>query len=59
MNAVVRKAGLADIILCDSAGTMDWHTGKLPDARMRQAAKEHGYDFRCRQASADNRLGGI
>ncbi|MDA7666673.1 low molecular weight phosphotyrosine protein phosphatase [bacterium] len=46
MNAVVRKAGLADTILCDSAGTMDWHTGKLPDARMRQAAKEHGYDFK-------------
>ena len=46
MNAVVRKAGLADIMLCDSAGTMDWHTGKLPDARMRQAAKEHGYDFK-------------
>ena len=46
MQAIVERAGLAETILCDSAGTMDWHTGKLPDARMRQAAKKHGYDFK-------------
>jgi protein-tyrosine phosphatase len=45
MQAVAEKAGLKNRIVCDSAGTMDWHTGKLPDARMRQAATEHGYEF--------------
>lgn len=45
MNAIVDKAALSDSIHCDSAGTIDCHRGKLPDARMRAAAKTHGYDF--------------
>ena len=45
MNAVIAKAGLSEKVTCDSAGTMDWHTGKSPDSRMIQAAAEHGYTF--------------
>jgi protein-tyrosine phosphatase len=31
---LVREAGLADRISCDSAGTLDYHVGKPPDRRM-------------------------
>ena len=46
MNAVIAKAGLSEKVACDSAGTMDWHTGKSPDSRMILAAADHGYQFR-------------
>ena len=46
MQALVKKTRLSEAITCDSAGTKDWHRGKLPDARMRQAATEHGYEFK-------------
>lgn len=45
MNVLVEKAGKAESIQCDSAGTIDCHRGKLPDERMRATAKSHGYDF--------------
>ncbi len=32
------KKGLADQIQCDSAGTAAYHSGSLPDKRMRQVA---------------------
>ena len=32
----VAKAGLSEHIIIDSAGTIDWHTGKGPDSRMCQ-----------------------
>ncbi len=56
MNAVVEEAGLSDAIVCDSAGTMGWHTGKSPDARMITAAAAHGYTFRgaARQIRAED-----
>ena len=37
---------------CDSAGTMDWHTGKLPDSRMRRAASARGIDLLSRARHA-------
>lgn len=50
----VREAGLEDRIEIDSAGTGDWHVGKVPDARTRAAALRRGYDLsslRARQVS--------
>ncbi|MDX9859502.1 MAG: low molecular weight protein-tyrosine-phosphatase [Rhodospirillales bacterium] len=44
-RALVEREGLADRIACDSAGTGSWHVGKVPDARMRAAAKRRGYDL--------------
>lgn len=54
MRDVVEKAGLASRIEIDSAGTAGWHSGKLPDNRMRQAASARGItlDHRARQFKA-------
>ncbi len=41
----VEKAGLADRIHIDSAGTHDYHIGAAPDARTQRAAKQRGYDM--------------
>ena len=41
----VEKAGLAEHILIDSAGTHDYHIGDAPDARTQRAAKQRGYDM--------------
>lgn len=43
--ALVGKAGLADQLVIDSAGTGDWHVGKAPDERMQAAALSRGYDL--------------
>ena len=51
---LVEERNLADRIAVDSAGTGDWHVGKPPDRRARQAALERGYDIghlRARQVS--------
>lgn len=57
-EAVFRKhlevAGLASQVEIDSAGTGDWHVGKPPDERARQAGAGRGYDLeslRARQFS--------
>jgi protein-tyrosine phosphatase len=53
----LREAGLEGHIEVDSAGTGDWHVGKAPDSRTRQAAQRRGYDLsalRGRQVSADD-----
>ncbi|MBS7661216.1 low molecular weight phosphotyrosine protein phosphatase [Pseudomonas lalucatii] len=53
----VREAGLQARIEVDSAGTGDWHVGKAPDARTRQAALRRGYDLsalRARQVCVDD-----
>jgi protein-tyrosine phosphatase len=39
------EAGLRDRVEVDSAGTGDWHVGKSPDSRTRQAAQLRGYDL--------------
>jgi protein-tyrosine phosphatase len=42
---VVSRAGLADRIQIDSAGTHAYHVGELPDPRARAAAAGRGYDL--------------
>jgi protein-tyrosine phosphatase len=52
---MVRDAGLAGQIEVDSAGTGDWHVGRAPDQRARQAVLGRGVDIsqlRARQVSA-------
>jgi len=39
----VEEAGLREQITCDSAGTIGFHTGKSPDARMSKTIKKRGY----------------
>lgn len=46
----LRAAGLDDRVLVDSAGTGDWHVGKAPDSRTRQAALRRGYDLSAQRA---------
>jgi protein-tyrosine phosphatase len=39
---LLKQEGVERHIECDSAGTIDYHTGAAPDARMRSAARERG-----------------
>jgi protein-tyrosine phosphatase len=39
---LLKQEGVERHIECDSAGTIDYHTGASPDARMRSAARERG-----------------
>ena len=41
----LRELGLEEGVEVDSAGTGDWHVGKPPDSRTRQAAQLRGYDL--------------
>lgn len=41
---MVREAGLQDSISCDSAGTIGYHTGNDPDARMSKTIWNRGYE---------------
>ena len=45
MEKLVRERGLEKLIEIDSAGTLDYHEGDLPDPRMRSAAKRKGHDL--------------
>lgn len=45
MKAVVEEHGEADRFVIDSAGTGNYHTGDLPDHRMRIHAHRRGYDL--------------
>ncbi|WP_414431466.1 low molecular weight protein-tyrosine-phosphatase [Alcanivorax sp. IL2] len=50
----VIAAGLEEQIRIDSAGTGDWHIGRAPDPRTREAAARRGYQMdalRARQVS--------
>ena len=42
MKALIAEHGLENHFECDSAGTIDYHTGKSPDPRMRKAGMERG-----------------
>lgn len=44
-KAKVEAAGLAGRILCDSAGTIGYHSGSRADARMRTRAAARGYSL--------------
>ncbi|RJS95371.1 low molecular weight protein-tyrosine-phosphatase [Salinisphaera sp. Q1T1-3] len=51
----LHRAGLAERVQLDSAGTGHWYVGKPPDRRAVAAAAERGYDLgdlRARQVSA-------
>ena len=53
----LRELGLEEGVEVDSAGTGDWHVGKPPDSRTRQAAQLRGYDLsalRGRQVCTDD-----
>lgn len=45
MNSVIKKEGLSDQIICDSAGTIAYHAGEKADPRMRKHASKRGYDL--------------
>lgn len=45
MDEIVIREGLEDKISVDSAGTYGGHRGELPDARMRAAAANRGYNL--------------
>ena len=45
MQALVKKRGLENEILCDSAGTIDYHKGNPADARMQEHAVLRGYEL--------------
>ncbi|MBF0350384.1 MAG: low molecular weight phosphotyrosine protein phosphatase [SAR324 cluster bacterium] len=45
MQTLVRQAGLNDRIVCDSAGTIGYHTGEKADARMRSHSQKRGYEL--------------
>lgn len=40
MNHLIQQAGLEQDIICDSAGTSNYHIGEPPDRRMTQAARQ-------------------
>ena len=43
--AELKKRGLSDNYLVDSAGTGGWHVGERADSRMRKHALKRGYDL--------------
>jgi protein-tyrosine phosphatase len=45
MNALIKKEGLENKIICDSAGTIAYHAGEKADPRMRKHASKRGYDL--------------
>jgi protein-tyrosine phosphatase len=53
---LLEKKGLDGTIEIDSAGTLDYHTGELPDPRMIKHASKRGYqlDSRARQFNPKN-----
>ncbi len=48
MRGLVEAAGLQDRIHVESAGTADYHTGKLPDGRAIDAAARRGIHLKSR-----------
>lgn len=42
MRKLLQDAGLADEVVCDSAGIIGYHVGEPPDARMRTAGIKRG-----------------
>ena len=45
MRLALARAGLAERVTIDSAGTGGWHVGELPDPRTRAAAARRGIDL--------------
>ena len=56
LAAELGRAGLADLVVVDSAGTGDWHIGEQMDARARVELGRRGHDgdgHRARQIQPD------
>lgn len=53
---LVAEAGLSESIHIDSAGTIGYHTGRAPDARMAETLKRRGYTVAgsARQVTAED-----
>jgi protein-tyrosine phosphatase len=53
---LAEESDAADRYLTDSAGTSGYHVGESPDARMREVAARHGfqYDGRARQVRVED-----
>lgn len=45
MKKLVHEENLENQIIADSAGTINYHEGELPDARMREHASNRGYQL--------------
>lgn len=45
MERVIEQRGVGEQFRVDSAGTASWHTGRLPEERMRYHALRHGYNL--------------
>ena len=46
MQALIKQQGMMEKeIICDSAGTLDYHRGKPADARMQKHARLRGYEL--------------
>lgn len=45
MDSVIKKNGMEEFISVDSAGTIPYHRGELPDQRMRSHALKRGYNL--------------
>ena len=45
MNAYIKREGLQDKIICDSAGTIAYHAGEPADRRMQEHAIKRNYDL--------------
>ena len=44
-RALIERAGVANRISCDSAGTHGYHIGEPPDLRTQHAARRRGYNL--------------
>ena len=55
-RAKIVGEGLTGEVACDSAGTIDFHAGSSPDARVRQTGTERGYEIggRARQVTVED-----
>jgi protein-tyrosine phosphatase len=56
MRHMLRDDPIGEWVECDSAGTLDYHTGEAPDPRMSQAMRDRGIEVqgRARQVSLDD-----
>jgi protein-tyrosine phosphatase len=45
MNSIIKKNGMEEFITVDSAGTIPYHIGELPDQRMRSHTQKRGYNL--------------
>lgn len=45
LRQMAQERGLEHELVIDSAGLGNWHTGDLPDRRMRQHASQRGYNL--------------